>query len=55
MKMQHVFVFEIGGELTQCLTHQASLEADGGVAHVTLNFFLRRKSCHGVDDEDVDG
>src|SRR6266702_1789559 len=40
-------------ELTHGLTHQASLQADMGVAHFTLNFSTRCESGYRVDDDHI--
>ena len=41
------------GQLAQRLAHQARLQADEGIAHLAVDFGLRHKRCHRVDDHDV--
>ena len=45
---------EVGGELAQRLTHEASLKADMRVAHLTFDLGPRSERSHRVDDDDVE-
>ena len=44
-----------GGEFSQCLAHQASLQAHLALAHLAFDFGFWCQSGHAVDDDDVDG
>src|SRR4029077_10861622 len=45
---------EVGGELAQRLAHEPGLEADVGVAHLTLDLGPGHECGHRVDDHDVE-
>ena len=44
---------DVGGELSQGLTHQPGLQSHLLVSHLTLNFRLRSQGGHGVHHDDV--
>ena len=52
---QSVGLLNAGSELTECLTHQTSLETREGFTHVAFNFRTRHQSRHGVDNDEVNG
>ncbi len=55
MKMAMVLDFDKRPrQLAQRLGHQARLEADVGVTHLTFDLGPRRERSHRVDDEDVE-
>ena len=45
---------EVAGQLAHGLAHHPGLEADGLIAHLTLQLGARREGGHGVDGHDVD-
>src|SRR5690348_1768138 len=47
-------LLDVGGELAQRLAHQAGMQADVGVAHLALDFRLRRQRSDRVDHDHVD-
>ena len=46
-------MLDVARQLTQRLGHQAGLETNMAVPHLTFNFGLGRQRCHGVHDDDV--
>src|SRR5690554_1233081 len=52
---QAVGVFDVTGQFTQGLGHQAGLEAYVAVAHFAFDFGFRCQCGYGVDDDHVDG
>src|SRR5699024_2627555 len=48
-------VVQGAGHLAQGLGHQAGLQTDVAVTHLTLDLRLGGQGRHGVDDDDIDG